>query len=315
MVFKAVPEPMPQNTGWLSFALYEDQIWLDKKFLGQGVIAYMRVGSGRRAVELRHPKWGVESFVLNVRHGQHLTVVRRAKRVGVGQVRGEQSYVSVRRYQSGQAPSEEIRDPGPYCIKQDDCPFLTPGEQLYISPDGSYQIMPSINSTMAVRPYRANSDDGFLTLYSYPPGALFINDKLYAMSPVARLPLRPGNYQVYIRNGFMDMEWRGKVNIISGNEQRQVVSLYPKGGSNLQIMSVAPAQIYINQLYRGWTPLRVMPLVAGKHHVYLLRPNGQNKTWHVSLKPNSIHTLKWLSDAPPNPTNSPTDPTDAPPTK
>lgn len=267
----------PFVSGWLSFTLSKlDDIWLDGQHVGRGVIAYLRVLPGLHRVKLIHKKLGVLEIPVNVVANHHVVVMRKEHRVGTRQSRWERSNVSVRMYTAKGKPMEQVRTPGPYCIRKGVCPVLMPGDTLYVQADGRYTIEPSQMARKSAQPYRKKPGDGFLTLYSYPPGALFLNKKLVAMSPVARLPVRPGKYRIMVRNGYLNMMWSGWLVIRAGQEVRKVVLTTPKfrigapgKSANIVVRSKKPARIFLNGLYRGWTPLRVLPTAPGKHVVSL----------------------------------------------
>lgn len=292
---RGVPQPaQPFRTGWLSFTLSgEDQIWLDGREMGMGGLAYLRVLAGRHHLRLKHPKYGTKSLYINVWAGRHVAVIRKGERIGFRRFRSERSHAKVRRYYLKGKPKEEVVEPGLYCVRPFVCLVLMPGEHLYIRPDGRYNVMPPQNAVRSVRSYRSKPGDGFLTLYSYPPGALFLNKRMYAVTPVARLPLKPGRYSAWLRNGYLNMEWRGWIVIKAGKEVRKVVMTTPRKGANLVVLSKRPASIKINGKFHGWTPAHVLPLPPGKYQVELKRPNGQRWKTTVELMPGQLEIVRW----------------------
>ncbi len=281
----------PFVSGWLSFTLSnKDDIWLDGQHLGRGVITYLRLLPGVHRVKLVHRGYGSLEIPVQVVANRHVVVMRKGKRVGTRRSRWERSDASVRIYDEKGKPQEKVVMPGRFCIRKKVCPVLMPGDELYVQADGRYVIVSSKMATRSTRSYRKRPGDGFLTLYSYPPGALFLNKKLVAMAPVAKLPVRPGKYRMRVKNGYLNMEWNGWLVIKEGKEVRKVVltTPYRKVGApgvsaNIVVRSKQPARIFVDGLYRGWTPAHVLPSTPGKHVVTLRYPNGRVWTSRLTL--------------------------------
>jgi hypothetical protein len=271
---------LPARTGWLSFALSpQARVWLDGFPLGPAPISYIRLAEGKHHIRITHPRYKTKSFVMTIPNRLHTSLGRQKnKKLGFYRVRGDSSEAKVILYpKTGRTPRHFFRSPGRYCPPgqpASSCVFLTPGEQLYVQADGRTEIIHSARARLSTRPFQQKRGNSQLTLYSYPPGALFLNRKLYALTPVARLPLKAGTYNVWIRNGYLNMDYHGTITLKAGHTKRAVVYLVPRNGGSASITSRTPAQITINGLYRGWTPARVLPLKVGTYNVVLRSPKG-----------------------------------------
>lgn len=290
------PLQQPFVSGWLSFTLGpQERIWLDGHLVGQGIVPYLRLQQGQHSVKILHPTLGTQTLNIQVRANRHTILWRSKKRLGLRLSPWEQSNVSIRQYRTTGKVSEQIRTPGVFCIRPRVCPLLTPGDRLYMQSDGKHLIVSPTQAVKHAQSYRAKPGDGFLTLYSYPPGALYLNQRMVAMAPVAQLPLRPGKYNIAVKNGFLQMEWDGRVEIKTGQEVRKVIYTTLIRGSNLVVFSKTPARIYLNGLYKGWTPAHVLPLPTGKEHhtLRLDRPDGSSKTYTLEIHPGQLEMVTW----------------------
>lgn len=290
------PLKAPKRTGWLSIALTQkERIWIDGHWAGTAPLTYMRVGAGKHTIRIRHKEKGVRQFNLLVPGNRHSSIGRQKnQKLGFYYVRGSESEVSIRIYPKTGGAQRIQRSPGPFCTQKGSkkrCVFLTPGEQYYVQADQSTLIVPSKRARLATRPFPSRSNMGKLTLYSYPPGALFVRLRLYALTPVSRLPLEPGSYAIRIHNGFLHLGYRGTVTIQAGRTTRKVVYLQPKKGGSLAITSTQPAQIFIQGLYRGWTPARVLPLKTGTYTIRLRYVGGHTKRFTVQIQKGKHSTL------------------------
>lgn len=257
------------------------------------------MAAGIHRVRIEHKQYPTSTFHLNVKADRHLSLGRQKnKKLGIYFVRGEQSQVRIVSYPA--SPKQgKLRflslSPGRYCVgaKAASCFFLTPGEQLYIQAKGSTYLLPSRKAKTNARSYAKRPGFGLLTLYSYPPGALFLNNKLLTMTPVAQLPVPPGTYKVWIRNGYLQMEHRFSLQIKAGQELRKVVYLrpYSPAGANLLLTSKEPVEVFVDGLYKGWTPARVIPIAAGQHKVTFRFPKGTSKTLSIKAAPGQLLPL------------------------
>ncbi len=168
-----------------------------------------------------------------------------------------------------------------------------PGDHLYIQPDGRSIIVSPQGAIRSAQSYRPKPGHGFLTFYSYPPGALYLNKRMFAMTPVARLPLKPGKYKAWVRNGYLNMEWRGWIVIKEGEEVRKIAMTTPPKGANLVIVSKKPARIYVNGKFRGWTPAHVLPVSPGTYKVELQRIHGKRRKQTVEVMPGQLEIIRW----------------------
>ncbi len=285
--------------GWLSLVFGEgERVFLDGVFMGMGVIPYLRVPAGRHRVVAIDGKLGKRELVFEMLADRHTAVSRRGKRyLGYYRVRGERSNVLIRYYGKrwGRAPRQEVRAPGRFCWGEWRCLFLFPGEELYLGERGESLVVPSSLGLKNALSFRFGRGDGFLTLFSFPPGALFIDGELFSMAPVSRLPLRPGRHRVFIRNNFLGMAASGSVFIQSGQEVRRHFYLVPEEGGSLVVLSSRPAQIFVDGYFRGYSPLFSFPLSVGEHWV-VLRLGGYSLRRRVKIVRGRVSFLNWRAD-------------------
>ncbi|HAA53943.1 MAG TPA: hypothetical protein DCE42_04275 [Myxococcales bacterium] len=258
-------------------------IWLDGLLIGKAPVAYLRIDVGLHELQLGSNGKKSKRFRFRVRPGYHTTIATRGASLGVRILRHEEVDVTIRSTRGAKA-KESIRAAGRYCISSKRCLFMLPGEELYIRHDGRYIKRPSRRSLKNARNYRATALTGNLSITSFPPGVLFLNGRPYAPTPLTRLPLSPGRYKATIKNTYMGIMWRGVVTIRSGKTTKQIAFLHPFGGGSLQIQSRRPVQIFLNGLYRGWSPALTLPLPVGYHKLELRYPNGKRVQQKVRVR-------------------------------
>ena len=275
---KVTARPVPKGWGRLSVDLPPSySVTVDGRKLGRGRLAYLRMGTGNIKVRVTNLKNGkVTPMTLPVYPRKHTVIATKRGLLGVRFVRGEEHEASIRIYQKGRPVRQMSQAAGKYCWRRNQCWNLFPGDRLYLRPGGRSVIVPTRKAQLAVRPYRANKGDGFLTLHSYPPGVLQLAGKVYSTTPVARLPLKPGTYKAMVLNGFLQAEWSGTLTIKGGKTLRRPVYLQKKGGGGALLLKTTPAvEFWIDGRYRGWTTNYTLPLKAGKHLVTFLLPSGK----------------------------------------
>lgn len=285
--------------GVFSFALprhYEG--WIDGLSVGRLPVTYLRIAAGAHVIEVAKlrptgaSKTPRARFSVVLPAGQHLVIGDRRGRFGFRFQRDEDHRVFLRIYQRGKPPTEQIRAPGPYCPPNHPCLFLASGERLYLRDDATPLLQSPTIAQKAVRPFAAQKGDGFLTLHSFPPGILLLDGRVYAPTPVARLPLRPGRYQASIRNGYIGMFWQKEIVILPTKETREIGVLAPPHGGALRLFATPPARLFVGDHYRGWTPY-LGGFSSGIHSISLYRPHHPPLRKTLIIQPHSDQTLAY----------------------
>lgn len=285
--------------GVFSFALpqrYEG--WIDGLSVGRLPVTYLRIAAGSHVIEVAPVRKAGEAqtararFPITLTAGQHLVIGDRRNQFGFRFQRDEEHRVFLRIYQKGKPPIQQTRAPGPYCPPQSPCLFLAPGEHLYLRDNAPPLLHPPTVAERSVRPFGAQRGDGFLTLHSFPPGVLLLNGRVYAPTPVARLPLRPGRYQAMILNGYVGMRWQKEIVILPFKETREIAILAPAQGGALRILATPPARLFVGDLYRGWTPY-FGGFSSGMHTISLYRPHLPAIYKTLIVQPHSDKTLAY----------------------
>jgi len=276
---------LPGRVGVLSIAMpIGNDIWINGLYAGQAPIIYLRVAAGTVSLKINNKYYGNTETQVKVYPFRHTAVMRRGRRIGFRFLKDEESDAFVYIYPSnGRKLQHFSKPPGPFCIVPTLCPFLAPGEKLYIRDRQRFMIVASLQGKKAALSYPPFPGCGYLTLYSFPPGVLFLNGKIISRVPIARLPLKPGTYRMKAYNGYVGVQKEKKITITKGKDLRLVEVLMPKGGGAIQIWNKNLAQIFIDGKFRGWTPLLVSPLPAGKHTFELRRPGGKRLKKHFYL--------------------------------
>ncbi len=263
----------PKHFGMLSIALLGgERLWLDGDFLGRSPVAYLLLGVGEH--HLRVVNAGSEQRLkIKIVFDRHLAVVRRRGRLGMRFLRHERVYARMRIYR-GRGVKEHLVLPGKHCLRKKRCVFLGAGEVLYWRKGMGMVIRPPLKAKLFVRAYPARGGDGFLTLVTFPMGILYVDGKIYAPTPLFRLPLRMGGHRLEVKNPSMGLVWQRKLSLRSGEVKRIVAFLLPEKGGSLQISAKRPAKIFVDGLFRGFTPIVNLPVKAGIHHFVWLFADG-----------------------------------------
>lgn len=293
------PQRTPEEMSVFSFALpsrYEG--WIDGLYVGRFPVTYLRIAAGPHTIEVvertkpnEKPK-APQRFPVVIPAGQHLVMGDRRGKFGFRFQRDEEHRVFLRSYRKGQRPEQRVLSPGPFCPPKGKCLFVAPGETLYLRGDKLSLVQPPVIAEKAVRPFGRGKEDGFLTLYSFPPGILLLNGRVYAMTPMAKLPLYPGRYQAMVINGYVKQRWTQEITIQKGVHTRKIAFLAPMGGGALRLLSSKPARIFVDGLYRGWTPYFV-GLPARKHSISWYWTQGQPIHRSLLIQPRTVKTIAY----------------------
>jgi hypothetical protein len=283
--------------GVFSFALPSFfKAWMDGLPVAKLPVAYLQLDAGAHIVEILDTRQKTfakrKAFAITLDAGKHLVMGVRRDRFGFRFQRDEEHRVYLRSYRPHQPPSQHLLSFGKHCIDPKTCLFLTPGEQLYQQADGRVFLMPSRLAQKNTRGRVARPEDGFLTLYSFPPGVLFLQDRVIAPTPLAKLPLAVGRYRAKILNGFMGLQWEKEIQILRGKTTREVAFLYPKQGGVLYIESQRPARVFVNNAFYGWTPL-IQALPSGFHAVKILQTKQAPQERAIQIEKGQIKHLQF----------------------
>ncbi|MCB9640074.1 MAG: hypothetical protein H6728_04655 [Myxococcales bacterium] len=294
-----VPQRVPDEISVFSFALPSRYVgWIDGLYVGRFPVTYLRIAAGPHTIEVAErakpnekPKL-LKRIPVIIPAGQHLVMGERRGKFGFRFQRDEEHRVFLRSYRKGQRPEQRVLSPGPFCPPKGKCLFVAPGETLYLTEGKLSLVQPPVAAEKAVRPFNRGKTDGFLTLYSFPPGILLLNGRVYAMTPVAKLPVSPGRYNALVINGYVKQRWTQEITIRSGAHTRKVAFLAPMGGGALRLLSSKPARVFVHGLYRGWTPYFV-GLPSGKHEISLYWTQTPPIHRSVLIQPGSVKTFAY----------------------
>lgn len=286
---------MPEGFGLFSIALTEkEKVWLDGEALGVAPFSSLRMATGQHKMVIRHSTYGIETTHFNIRENHHMIAFRRRRRAKTffRSSRVGYDHVFVRHYPGkGQKLSEKRLLPGPYCYKASKCFFLAPGDHLYLRAGLPPVLLPSEEASRNAKAYPPSKKDGFLSIFAFPTGVLFLDGRAHALVPIANLPIKPGKHQIKVLNNFLGREWTGSLEIKAGQRIRKVVVLSPKNGGSLQIITKKPARIYVNGLFRGWTPNLSIPVFKRENQVTLRSPGMPELRKKVSVQKASVLLL------------------------
>lgn len=122
--------------------------------------------------------------------------------------------------------------------------------------------------------------------------------------------LRPGSYQLEVRlEGYLPSQQR--IELVAERIEPIHLDLYPAAGGSLQVLSVPSAEVFIDDVAKGFTPLTVEAL-PGIHKVRLRRPgfedavsdhlvkdNRVSRVGRVILQPQFERMIYWDASAAP----------------
>jgi hypothetical protein len=154
-------------------------------------------------------------------------------------------------------------------------------------------------------------DTGSIYVVSTPQGAnAYVDGVYYGITPALATGLSPGNHQVRISlSGFQD--WTGSVYVTSGTTTTVTETLHvptatptqsPGTGSVSVSSNPSGAQVFMDNIYEGITPLTIPSVQAGTH-TFLIKQAGY-ADWQVAEPVQSGQTTQI--DATLSPVSTPT---------
>ncbi|MEM1008633.1 MAG: hypothetical protein AAGJ35_06470 [Myxococcota bacterium] len=268
------------------------RVWLDGQAMGHAPISYIRIFSGKhhlRIVDTRFRVWKREKvWKINIPSGRHLSLVEQRGRFGFRFQKGSHPYAVWKRWEKGQFSVVRSFFPGKHCFAKR-CFFLVGGDLLYQDRHGKW----SLQSRFRKRTFRSMRPSlregyGWLTLHAFPPGLFVDRQQVVGLTPLFRYPLVAKPLRLRLHNRYLNVGWQGDVLLKAGEHRRLVVTLRPKAGGSVHIFSRKPRRLYINGMYRGWTPrlwgypsklLHVM--LRDERHTYIQKLRVQKAQHHV----------------------------------
>ncbi len=139
-----------------------------------------------------------------------------------------------------------------------------------------------------VQPTRAQASPARLTLRANAPVTAFIGTRSLGQLPVEDVELPPGSHMVKLTNPELGISRTTHVRLEAGKEAQRVMT-FRKGRLNV---SVQPwADVYVDGVLVGQTPLAARELWEGRHKVRLVNPSGE-KTVSVKIEPGETTVVK-----------------------
>lgn len=138
------------------------------------------------------------------------------------------------------------------------------------------------------QPTRAPVAPARLSLRANAPVTAFIGERNLGALPVEDVELPPGSHTVRLTNPELGLSRTTHVRLESGKAAQRVVT-FRKGKLNV---SVQPwADVYVDGVLVGQTPLAARELWEGWHKVRLVNPSGE-KTVTVKIEPGETRVVK-----------------------
>jgi hypothetical protein len=178
------------------------------------------------------------------------------------------------------------------------CTFtgVSPGSHtIYVSKSGYTSVSRTVTvsggstTQLSVTLNQVAPETGTIYVVSTPQGAnAYVDGVYYGITPALATGLSPGNHQVRISlSGFQD--WVGTAYVSSGQTTTVTQTLHvgtptptqsPGTGSVAVSSSPSGAQVYMDNVYQGISPLTISPVQPGTH-TFLIKQTGY-ADWQVS---------------------------------
>ncbi len=178
------------------------------------------------------------------------------------------------------------------------CTFtgVSPGSHtVYVSKSGYTSVSRTVTvsggstTQVSVTLNKVAPETGTIYVVSTPQGAnAYVDGVYYGITPALATGLSPGNHQVRISlSGFQD--WVGTAYVSSGQTTTVTQTLHvgtptptqsPGTGSVAVSSTPSGAQVYMDNVYEGITPLTISPVQPGTH-TFLVKQAGY-ADWQVS---------------------------------
>ncbi len=110
-----------------------------------------------------------------------------------------------------------------------------------------------------------------LFIQSNPPGAsIYLNGEAYGLTPKDIYNLREGTYEIVLsKEGYET--YIKKINLSLGEEVLLKISLFPQKGILSITSSPSEAEVYLDEEYKGKTPLSLSSVSPGEHKIKLTK--------------------------------------------
>ncbi len=152
----------------------------------------------------------------------------------------------------------------------------------YISWLGTLVVKPSETTSISATliPYKGNAD-----ISSVPAGAtIYLDDNYVGISPKTISDIPTGTHPISLKqDGYYD--WNSEIEIVKGKTvtikaQMETREIPYDGSINIQ-STPSNAEIYINEEFKGYTPLIIRELGPGNYHITLKLEGYQE--WDASV--------------------------------
>ena len=175
--------------------------------------------------------------------------------------------------------------PGSHTINASKGGYTSVSRTVTVSGGSTAQVSVTLN--------KVAPDTGTIYVVSTPQGAnAYVDGVYYGITPALASGLAPGNHQVRISlSGFQ--EWVGTVYVTSGSTVTVTQTLrigtptptqsptQPSGTGSAAVSSTpSGAQVFMDNMYQGITPLTISPVQPGTHS-FLIKQAGY-ADWQIS---------------------------------
>ncbi|MFN3699613.1 MAG: PEGA domain-containing protein, partial [Dictyoglomus sp.] len=132
---------------------------------------------------------------------------------------------------------------------------------------------------------------GSLSVNSVPQGAeVYLNGIYRGKTPLNITNLSPGRYQIQLRlNGYKD--YVGFVDVYSGQVSTYNFTMIPLPATLNIFSTPSSAEVYINGIYKGKTPISITDLSSGSYNVKLVLSGYEEYSATVYLAPGDVKQL------------------------
>jgi hypothetical protein len=200
------------------------------------------------------------------------------------------------------------------------CTFtgVSPGSHtVYVSKSGYTGVSRTVTvnggstTQVSVTLNQVTPDTGSIYIVSTPQGAnTYVDGVYYGITPALATGLSPGNHKVRISlTGFQD--WIGSVYVIGGSTTTVTETLHvptatptqPPGTGSVAVSSnPSGAQVFMDNIYEGITPLTLSSVQPGTH-TFLIKQAGY-ADWQVTEPVQSGQTIQIAASL--SPVSTPT---------
>ncbi|MCX7846381.1 MAG: PEGA domain-containing protein, partial [Dictyoglomaceae bacterium] len=132
---------------------------------------------------------------------------------------------------------------------------------------------------------------GNLSIYSNPSGAeVYLNGVYRGITPLTISDLSPGTYQIQLRrSGYKDL--LSSVIVTSGTTSSYNFTLTPLLGIINIFSSPSGAEVYIDRIYKGKTPLSLSDVPSGTYDIRVILPGYEEYSERIVLAPGEVKNV------------------------